>query len=439
MTAAVLSPDGWVTGDIAGLPIPSHPAALRAGGAAFLTHALHQTGVLDRDNRVTAITRFDELAVGGTGCKIILSVAYAHNQPGLSTELFAKFSRNFTDPLRDRSRHLLEAEVRLGALSRQPGFPVAVPRCLYADYEVATGTGLLLTERIAYGDAPIEPHWPKCRDSRLPEPLAHYRAVVRALARLAGAHRSGRMGAGVEQAFPLDLPRLMATNRNPYTADRLRNRALRIRDFVTQFPHLFPGHLVDPGFLAGFVADSPRFLLHEDAINRALYGNPDFIALCHWNANIDNAWFWRDGEGALACGLIDWGGVGQMSVASTLWGCLSAAETTTWDTHLDELLALFVAEYAASGGPTIATAALGRHLDLMVMVMGLAWLMDAPPLIRAEIPDPAALSGPLDPLLDAHETARVQLVILTNVLNQWARRDLGLILRGDALPEPYRG
>ena len=29
------------------------------------------------------------------------------------------------------------------------------------------------------------------------------------------------------------------------------------------------------------------------------------IALCHWNANIDNAWFWREPDGALRCGLID--------------------------------------------------------------------------------------------------------------------------------------
>lgn len=432
------APGHWVEGDGTGLPIPGDPAALRAGGAAFLTAALQQAGVLDHDNRVTAITRFEELAVGGTGCKIILSVTYAHHQPGLSTALFAKFSRNFKDPLRDRSRHLLEAEVRLGILSRQADFPVAVPRCLYADFAVATGTGLLLTERIAYGVAPIEPHWPKCRDSRLPEPLAHYRAVVRALARLAGTHRSGRLGAGIDRAFPLDLPRLMAGNRNPYTAERLRNRALRLRDFVTRFAHLFPRHLADPEFLAGFVADAPRFLRHEDAIYRVLHGNPDMIALCHWNANIDNAWFWRDGEGALACGLLDWGGVGQMSVAATLWGCLSAADTATWEQDLDQLLALFVEEYAASGGPAIGVAQLGRHLDLMVMVMGLAWLMDAPPLILAEIPDPAILSGPLDPLLDTHETARVQLVILTNVLNRWASRDLGALLRGDDLPEAWR-
>jgi hypothetical protein len=439
VSAADSVPQAWVTGDIAGLRIPVHPEALYEGGPAFLTDAFRRTGVIGRDNRVTAITRFDELAVGGTGCKVLLSVVYEQSRPDLPTELFVKFSRNFADPLRDRSRHFLEAEVRLATLSRACAFPVAVPRCLYADYETATGSGILLTERIAYGNGHIEPHWPKCSDHLLPQPLTHYRAIMRALARLAGTHRSGRLGEAAERAFPLDLDGLMRADRNPYNATRLLNRALRIRDFVARFPHLFPDHVADPSFLARFVEDAPRYLQHEDAIKQRLLDRPEYLALCHWNANIDNAWFWPGKGGELECGLIDWGGVGQMSVATTLWGCLSAADPAIWHRHLDELLALFAAEYASNGGPSIDAAELGRHLDLTVMMMGLAWLMDAPPLILAEIPDPDVLSGPHDPLLSRHETARVQLAILTNVLSHWARRDLGALLREDRLAEPAAG
>ena len=87
---------------------------------------------------------------------------------------------------------------------------------------------------------------------------------------------------------------------------------------------------------------SPRFLEHEVAIRQYLHSQPDFIALCHWNANIDNAWFWRNAQGELECGLMDWGRVGQMNVALAIFGALSGAEIELWNEHLTELLTLFV-------------------------------------------------------------------------------------------------
>ena len=67
----------------------------------------------------------------------------------------------------------------------------------------------------------------------------------------------------------------------------------------------------------------------------------DYVALCHWNANIDNAWFWRD-TGGLHCGLMDWGCVSQMNLGMAIWGAMSGAETALWDEHFDELLDVFV-------------------------------------------------------------------------------------------------
>ena len=84
--------------------------------------------------------------------------------------------------------------------------------------------------------------------------------------------------------------------------------------------------------------DAPRFLRTRTAVWDYLAGDPDYIALCHWNANVDNAWFWRDTGSALHCGLMDWGCAGQMNVAMAIWGAMSGAETEMWDHHLDELL-----------------------------------------------------------------------------------------------------
>jgi hypothetical protein len=420
----------WARGDTFGLDLPAHIDALRGGGPAFLTRAFHKTGVLEPDNRVTQITSIDEWALGGTGSKALLSVTYDRDVPGLSRDLFVKFSRNFHDKVRDAGRHHMPPEVRLANLSRDPDFPVAVPKCFYADIEQETLTGIIITERIRYGQGIIEPHHPKCLDQMLPDPFAHYAALVSSLARLSGAHRSGRLGAVVERCFPLDLERLI-TIRPRFEAPLLGKRIDRLAEFILQYPHLFPPHVADRAFLDGVRTDASLVVEREEEIWRYLYSQPDLIALCHMNANVDNAWFWRKPDGTLGAGLIDWGGVGQMSVASSFWGCIGAAEPEMHDRHLDELLDLLVAEYHHAGGPVLDRREVGQHLELLVLMSALR-MTTAPPAILREVPDPAIAADRYDPIFTTNETARVQLKITVSLLNLWARRDLGRLLRADA-------
>lgn len=422
----------WVEADMLGLRIPAHAEALRAGGTAFLTEAFRAAGALAADNWVTAITQFEECPGGSTGRKLLLSVDYQHPAPGLHRELFVKFSRDFDDALRDRGRDQLELEVRFAALSQAPGFPVAVPQCFFADYHRASGTGILITQRIAFGRGAIEPHYDKCLDWELPQPLEHYRALVRALARLAGTHKAGRLPQSVAQHFPFDAQAAAASDPIRYDARQLQNRVSRFADFCARFPQLLPQNLRSAPFHARLMDEVPRFLAHEQAIKRFLHGRPELIALCHWNANIDNAWFWRDARGELECGLLDWGRVGQMNVAAALWGALSAAEKQLWDEHLDELLALFVDEFRGCGGPSIDARELRLHLDLFAATLGLAWLLDAPPLIQREIPDLAEVPDRFDPRLRSNEMARTQLHLLTSFLNLWDTHDFGKALPGIA-------
>jgi hypothetical protein len=179
----------WVVGDQHGLEFPAEPAALRSGGAGFLTEAFSGAGAL-RDNSVTGITSLREVAGGSTGRKVVLSVEYERPAPGLPTELFVKFSRDLENPVRDRAKTQMEPEVRFASLSRAPGFPVAVPAALFGDYHSQTGTGILITERILFGANGIERQYHNCLDYEMPDPLAHYRALLTALARLAGTHRT---------------------------------------------------------------------------------------------------------------------------------------------------------------------------------------------------------------------------------------------------------
>jgi hypothetical protein len=417
-------------GDILGLEFPAHPDALRACGPEFLTRAFRANGALADDNSVTRITGLDEFTLGGTGVKSLLSVAYERDAPGLSRDLFVKFSRNFHDPVRDSGRYHMPSEVRLAHLSRDPAFPLAVPKCYYADIQQDTLTGVIITERIPYGQGAVEPHYPKCMDQVLPEPLAHYAALVTNLAQLSGAHKSGRLGPVVEQYFPLDLD-VLIRRRAGLEAPQLIKRINRLAEFILQYPHLFPAHIADRAFLDDVCASAPLAVEHQEAIWRFLYSRPYLIALCHMNANIDNAWFWREPDGALQSGLLDWGSVGQMSVASAIWGCLGASEPEFHDQRLDELLDLFVAEYGRAGGPSIDRGELAQHLELHVMMSALH-MTTAPPAILREVPDPGVAADRYDPIFTANETARVQLKVTISLLNMWRRRDLGRYLRSEA-------
>ena len=418
----------WVPGDTLGILIPASSEALQEGGTRFLTEAFRASGALGLDNQVSRITQFEECPGGSTGRKLFLSLEYQQPRPDLPTALFVKFSRDFDDAIRDRAKNQLDAEVRLALLSRTPGFPVAVPACLFADYHQESGTGVLITERVAFGKDSIEPLYEKCMDTEMPAPLEHYKALLKAIAGLAGTHKAGRLADNIPALFPFDADVASTSDRIRYSEQQLLNRVARYSDFAANHPQLLPTNISSAVFIAQLQADIPRFLKHESAIRKFLYSQPAFIALCHWNANVDNAWFWRSEQGELQCGLMDWGHVGQMSIALALWGALSAAEVELWDRHLEELLAHFVTEFHRWGGPTLDVEELKAHLFMFVALMGLAWLMDAPALIQKQIPDLASIKDRFDARFRSNETARVQLQMMTNVLNLWQTRDFGKLL-----------
>lgn len=417
-----------VTGDLSGLELPATPETLVAAGAEWLTRACHASGALADDQRVMAITSAEPFFGGGTGSKMRLGVTWSFGQTGLPTQLFIKFSRNFDDPMRDYSRQMMVSEVKFAALSRKPGFPITVPLCLFADIHAESGTGLMITECLPYGENGVEPQYQKCMDYEVPHPLEHYRAIIKALAQLAGAHKVGRLDPAFDSEMRFDREQILAADAIRYSPEKLQRRASRIVAFIQAHPRLFPENLCKPEFGEQFLAQMPMVAELEWPIKHWLYSNPDYVALCHWNANLDNGWYWRDKQGDLQCGLMDWGRVGQMSVAQAIYGALSGAEVELWNLHFDELLGDFVREYEMAGGPALEVSELRNHVALVTATMGLAWLMDAPAIIERDIADTETLSGIHDDRLKSAEDARVQLHMLTMFLNQWQVHDIGALV-----------
>jgi hypothetical protein len=417
----------WVTGDRSGLSFPADPAALRDGDTAFLTKAFHASGVLAQDNSVLRIDRCEDVAGGSTGRKMLLDVTYCNPAPNLHTDLFVKFSRDFDNPVRDHGRTQMESEVRFASLSTLPEFPIAVPHAQFADFHRDSGTGILISQRIQFGANGIEPQHHKCLDYELSRPVEHYRALFTALARLAGAHRSGRLPELLTAEFPVNLQAAAVGEPPPLTHDRLRRRLSRLAEFTATHPGLLPDNVRSPEFLARLVEEAPQVMDREEAIWRHLSGARDYIALSHWNANIDNAWFWTDADGELRCGLMDWGCVSQLNVAMAIWGAMSGAETSMWDNHFDDFVELFCTELHACGGPDIDPAELERQVVLYVMLMGITWLLDVPALIHAKAPEATQRT---DPSITGDEGVRAPLQMLTNVLNLWEKSEVTAALHG---------
>jgi hypothetical protein len=414
----------WEHGDHTGLSFPAHAQALRDGGTAFLDSAFRAFGVLGDGNRVVSTDRFREVAGGSTGRKGILDVSYTEQQPDLPTELFVKFSRDFDDPVRDRGRSQMAPEVRFASLAKSPAFPIAVPTTLFADYHGKSGTGLMITERITFGDNGIEPQHHKCLDYRMPDQLDHYRALLTAVARLAGTHRSGRLPEHLAAQFPVDLEAATVGEHPAFTSEQLDRRVRQLTDFIRDHPGLFAANLRSPQFGSRLIREAHILARQEDRIWNHLRGAADYLALCHWNANVDNAWFWRGEDGVLQCGLMDWGCVSQMNVAMAIWGSLSGAETDLWDDHLDDLLVMFCNVVRDSGGPAIDPDELRGQLMLYATLMGITWLLDVPALLRKRLPDVAAQTTRHEQRIADDEGVRAPLQMLTNVLNLWETRGL---------------
>ena len=416
--------DGWVRGDHLGLDIPAHADALRDGGPAFLTEAFRASSALADGGSVRAVTDLREFRGGSTGRKALLTVDY--DRAELPTDLFVKFSRDLEDPARDRGRSQMEFEVRFALLSRTPDFPIAVPDCLFADYHSASGTGLLITDRIRYGESGVERHYDKCMDYLMPAPLDHYMALLGALGRLAGTHKSGRLPGELVEHFPVDMESLSVGERVPCMPEQLQRRVGRLADLAAAQPGLLPANIFSPQFLSQLERDVLRVTEQESAVWRYLAADPDYVALCHWNANVDNAWFWRDSGNGLQCGLLDWGCVGQMNLAMAVWGAMCSAETDMWDRHLDELLGVLVDEFRRAGGPALDAATLRRFVMLYAAVMGTAWLLDVPSYLLRLLPE--RVPDRFDARIAGDEQARSRLLMMTNFLNLWQRHDFGALL-----------
>lgn len=424
-TAARVRNPAMVPGDITGLLFPTSVEWLREAGTEFLTRAFRASGALGQDNSVTHIDTWVEFFGGGMGRKIQFDVVYEKHDPSLKTRMFAKFTREFDDPLHQLLSPVMEPEVRFAMASRCGDFPITVPECYFADFNAEYLAGLLITERIAYGEGRIEPPIDKCLDYLMDAPLEYYASLTRGIGALAGYHRSGRFGEDIEKQFPFDKTQWAVTRTFPCTREEFGEKLEKLRVLIETAPHLLPGHLTEPAFLRSFLNDAMLVFDKELLIVQHLGEEEALIALCHWNMNPDNAWFWRDEQGGLQSGQLDWGGVRQMHLAQSYCGMICSGETDFLAEHDADLQSLLLEEYVRSGGPVVDAAAFARSVNLSMALLGCAWLINGGSLIPAEIANYPALESRYDPMIRDSWVSRTALQFIVLFMSEWHRKDFG--------------
>jgi hypothetical protein len=93
------------------------------------------------------------------------------------------------------------------------------------------------------------------------------------------------------------------------------------------------------------------------------------------------------------------------------------------------LLTMFIEAYAAEGGPRLNLDELRLHILLIVAVSGVAYCMGAPIAIEREIADIDAAENYQAECFREHENARIQLHMMTKMLNVWHTWKLGDVIR----------
>eukprot|EP00415_Alexandrium_ostenfeldii_P001659 UN1659 len=94
---------------------------------------------------------------------------------------------------------------------------------------------------------------------------------------------------------------------------------------------------------------------HNMEITMYMNLNPDFWGIIHPNLPCDNAYYWRDENGELFTGLLDYGGAGAMNIASMWNMSFIMCEEGMLRKHEKGLIQCFVDEIRKGGGPESIT------------------------------------------------------------------------------------
>lgn len=411
----------WTDGELCNISFPYTFDAFKQAGNEFLTVAFRKTGAIDPDNEVVSIESFEEVVAGGMGRKAKFKVRYLKPAPHLKEELFAKFSLEKGHYLRHLYEGVMNSEVAFALLSRNADFPVHVPECYFADLNNSQGEALLITECIPFGADGVEPAIEKALDYQLSHAEEFYHAIARSLARLAAYDKHGKMNSPLVSLLE---PGIKTHPMISLSENELAGKLMDLGDFVQDKHNLLPQAYCDKSFADSLGKWVPLTFSNYHSIKEQLNTHPQLAAICHWNPNIDNAWFWRDADQQLQAGLFDWGNVGNINLASALCSAIAFTEIEVLENHYDAFVHTILSEYRQHSGCDVSVEDFQDCFNLLVATDLTALLLDLPAFLNQTHAD-------LDDYIDHHDerlekdfVARLRVVGLRAYSYLWRRNNV---------------
>jgi len=456
------------------MKFPHSAQQIRDFGAKWLTEAFHNFKTIPSDNEVSRLVSVVDVPIsgfdccGGSGPKVFITVEYSKPDPALHTELFAKMPwdpqsaypgvpAGIPEDYRFQTSGMSDMEAREVECSAllETFLPFPTPKCYFCDVCGETTNYILICERIAFGRRDIHeqgkvvekverqpydilPLCGKKQDFLLDDAPAFYYQLMRAMAQLSAWDHQGRYDKLLGPLRRFTIKEWMAKNlpRKPMTkkVSEVEQKAAMLKVdpaliFAAKIaPHLFSQAAVDPKHLKQVRDHLKTVSLHLEDIRGYLGNTSDFMGVQHGNLEIDKAYFWRDENDELDCGVLDFGGLGRdHSYVVSILGCLSGAEYDLLAGHEQGLLECFCQEFERYGGPPIQVQELLLRCNLCRLLSAFDTCQWIDRSVLMEIPKEEweTIKSRFDAKLQGAWNARCRTTALINMLDFWAIRDLG--------------
>jgi len=412
---------------------------------------------------------------GGAGLKILLKVKYKNGpSPTLGEGMFIKMPHEFTGK-NERYKNSVTSfgmdwsEVTFYNVfgGRFGDLPFKSPRMYFCDICRKTTNFVNIVERIPYaktGTMKVAPgeYFPapeKYRDWALPNNgIDLYYAHVKALAQFFGWHRKLRestdqveklfMDEGTYQ-FKMNIFAEVAKS-GPYNSkerDAWILEALKSNPHIQGFaggagfppqvalgffemckdfmnngcPQAWPKEFLTTHFQARWVKEATRMAKYCAEMNAWSMLQPEYFALCHPNAQVDNAFYWKSAaSGEVVCGLLDWGGVNHSTITSCLGNGWIGAEPEVFVEHEEKIVQCFVDEFCKACEMKFDVEDLLMHIKCTQGSVFYGCCANIGMLLRIHKKDEwKTMKGRMDPRIDENFLLRCYFVQIHLWLKLW--------------------
>eukprot|EP00931_Biecheleriopsis_adriatica_P066385 TRINITY_DN40760_c0_g1_i1.p1 TRINITY_DN40760_c0_g1~~TRINITY_DN40760_c0_g1_i1.p1 ORF type:complete len:738 (-),score=146.31 TRINITY_DN40760_c0_g1_i1:36-2249(-) len=442
-------------------------------GADWLTKAFHAAGTLPAENRIVRLVRAEPLpvngfdAAGGAAMKMFLTVEYLKEDPELHTELFCKYPYLYTEYPNERRDLSCYGDADGPEIACQMSlahlFPFRTAKFYFGEVCRETTNFILISETIPfskrgrvengkvvehidYKPYEILPVCGKYQDWLLPNPAEYYCCLFRAMGQLAAWDKQGSYDSFFGPFLPWTeeqhLERTQAERRlqtegqvegQRRTVGKVLDMAI---DFMTNVvPSMMPSFMLEEGRLEKVKKELLEMFPHFRGMSgHYQWNNPDYVAAMHVNLQADNAFFWRDEYGDLACGVLDWGGFSRSAFCLNFLGCLAGADPDVLMAHEEGIIRCFRDEYHRCGGPLLALDELRSryHLAFITFVYESTTWIERDIYKQTTKEELKTWSGILDERFQAAFRVRCRTCTIINAFTVYS-------LRGDHFKKAFDG